>query len=106
LNLIDADFVAVSKCQKLGHIYLSFNFIPVDAIARIVGDKPCLTSLEIYGIRLTLPDCYGILLSCYKTLLFIYLSLAPQVEEDDFYRMIHTHYIDLNVNVYKIDFES
>lgn len=96
----------MSKCQKLKDIYLSFNFISVDAIARIVWNKPCLTSLEKYGIRLTLPDCYSILLSCYKTLLFIYLSLAPEVEEDNFYRMIHTHYIDLNVNMYKIDFES
>ena len=63
LNLMDADFVDVSKCKKLEHIYLAFNFISVDIIARIVWDRPCLTYLEIYGIGLTLPDhdCHIIL---------------------------------------------
>lgn len=106
LNLCDADFVILSSLKKLELLYLSFDFISVDTIATIVTNKPALVSLEIYGIGLTIADFHTIISPCYKSLLFAYVSIVPSEEEDEFYHMVHTHYIDLCTRVYKLDFDD
>lgn len=99
-------FVILSSLKKLELLYLSFDFISVDTIATIVTNKPALVSLEIYGIGLTIADFHTIISPCYKSLLFAYVSIVPSEEEDEFYHMVHTHYIDLCTRVYKLDFDD
>ena len=105
-NLCDADFRIISTPPKLESIYLSFNFISVECLIQIVQNKPDLTVLEIYGIGLTEEDFKSIVEPCYRTLNHIYLNLAPHVNEDHFFVMVHTQYIDLTPRVYKLDFYS
>lgn len=93
----------LTEClKKLELLYLSFDFISVDTIATIDTNKPALVSLEIYSIGLTIADFHTIISPCYKSLLFAYVSIVPSEEEDEFYHMVHTLYIDLCTRVYKL----
>jgi hypothetical protein len=106
LNLCEADFFILSSMNKLEFLYLSFDFISVDAIAIIVTNKPALVSLEVYGLGLTIADFHTIISPCYKSLVFAYVSIVPSVEEDECYDMVHTHYIDLCTRICKLDFKD
>lgn len=103
-NLCDADFYVIKNLHRLDSLYLSFNFISTKCLSEIVVDKPDLQVLEIYGIGLSIDAFHDIVSPCYQSLDHIFLSLSPEVDEEQFYLIVHTYYIDLTPRIYKLDF--
>lgn len=99
-NVVDDDFLVIQKCLKLEQLYVSFTNIKPTTIVFLSSELK-LSVLEACAVPLSINDIESVFSYCYRTLLYVHLTLSNDIDKAEFQRSFGRRYIDCSIQIYK-----